>query len=43
MTSWKFATTANFSTTNLSSFENSFFFSFGNMNVVPRDYQIVKN
>ena len=42
MRSWKFATTGNFSTTNLSSFI-FVFFSFGNMNVVRRDYQIVKN
>ena len=42
MTSWKFATNGNFSTTNLSSFI-FFLFSFGNMNVVPHDYQIVKN
>ena len=42
MTSWKFATTGNFSTTNLSYFI-FFLFSFGNMNVVPRDYQIDKN
>ena len=42
MTSWKFATTGNFSTTNLSSFI-FVLFSFGNMNVARRDYQIVKN
>ena len=43
--------TGNFSTTNLSSFILfiffvlclfCFFFSFGNINLVPRDYQIVK-
>ena len=42
MISWKLATTRNFSTTNLSSFI-LVFFSFRNMNVVPHDYQIVKN
>ena len=41
MTLWKFATAGNFSTTNLSSFI-FVFISFGDMNVVPRDYQIIK-
>ena len=43
MTSWKFATTGNFSTTNVSSFINVFFLSFRKINVVPGDYQIDKN
>ena len=42
MTSWKFVTAGNFSTTNLSTFM-SFFLSFGNVTVVPCDYQTVKN
>ena len=40
---WKFATTGIFSTTNLSSFILSVFFPFGNINVGPNDYQILKN